>query len=56
MHFDDFIVKNGYVRSCYDNCVYQKWLENDVGIFLLLYVDDMLIASVNREEVEKLKL
>ena len=56
MRFDDFMVKNGYVRSCYDNCVYHKWLENGVGIFLLLYVDDILIASIDREEIEKLKM
>ena len=49
------MVKNGYLRSSYDNCVYLKWLENGVGIFLLLYIDDMLIASVNHLEIVKQK-
>lgn len=45
--FDEFMMKNEYLRSSYDNCVFHKCLENDVGIILLLYVDDMLIASVD---------
>ena len=49
------MVSNGYLRSSYVSCVYLKWLENGVGIFLLLYVDNMLIASVDRLEIDKLK-
>ena len=53
--FDEFVVKNGYLRSSYDNIVYLKWLDNGVGIFLLLYVDDMVVASIDRQEILKLK-
>ena len=49
------MVNNGFSRSSYDNCVYIRWLENGVGIFLLLYVDDMLVASVDRNKIDKLK-
>ena len=35
--------------------MYSKWLGNGVRIFLLLYVDDMLVASVDRQEVHRLK-
>ena len=49
------MVKSGFVRSAYDNCVNHKWLSSKVGIFLLLYVDDMLIASVDRTKILKLK-
>ena len=49
------MVSNGYLRSAYDSCAYRKWLKNGVGIFLLLYVDDMLIGSVDRLEIDKLK-
>ena len=49
------MIKSGFVRSAYDNCVYHKWLNNEVGIFFLLYVDDMLNASVDHTEILKLK-
>ena len=55
LRFDEFMVQKGYERSSYDNCVYHKWLKNGIGIFLLLYVDDMLIASVDRKEIVVLK-
>ena len=49
------MLKNGYLRSAYDNCMYYKWLSGGIGIFLLLYVDDMLIASIDRTEICELK-
>ena len=55
LRFDEFMIKSGFERSSYDNCVYHKWLSSKVGIFLLLYVDDMLIASVDQTEILKLK-
>ena len=53
LRFDEFMIQQGYVRSCHENCVYHKRLGSGVGIFLLLYVDDMLVASVDRKEVQK---
>ena len=44
-----------YTRSSFDHCVYYRELRNGTFIYLLLYVDDMLIASKNKVEVEKLK-
>ena len=44
-----------YSRSQYDHCVYFKKLQDGSFIYLLIYVDDMLIASKNVEEIEKLK-
>ena len=55
LRFDKFMIQPGYLRSQHDNCVHNKWLENGVGIFMLLYVDDMLMASVNRQDVQRLK-
>ena len=46
--FDEFMIQHGFVRSLHDNCVYHKLLDSDVGFFLLLYMDDMSIALVNR--------
>ena len=45
----------GY-RCCeYDHCVYVKCLDDGSFIFLLLYVDDMLITSKNWHDVIELK-
>ena len=49
------MVAHGYSRSQYDNCVYCKLLPSGDRIYLLLYIDDMLIACKHREEIEKLK-
>lgn len=53
--FDEFIMTHDYHRSQYDSCVYFRNLSTCVGLYLLLYVDDMLIACNQREEMEKLK-
>lgn len=53
--FDTFMVGNGYCRSGYDNCVYHKKLPNGSFIYLLLYVDDMLIAAKDMFEINRLK-
>ncbi|OAE25191.1 hypothetical protein AXG93_925s1020 [Marchantia polymorpha subsp. ruderalis] len=46
LRFDEFMVRNEFLRSNFDSCVYVKWVDGS-GISLLLYVDDMLIASKN---------
>ena len=53
--FDTFIIGNGYHRSEYDNYVYHKQLFDGSFIYLLLYVDDMLIAYKNMFEINNLK-
>jgi hypothetical protein len=37
-------------------CVYVKNLDDDYFIFMLLYVDDMLIVANNISKVNKLKI
>ena len=49
------MIRIGYQRCEYDCCVYVKSLDSGSLIFLLLYVDDMLIASKSIKEVNKLK-
>ena len=53
--FDSFMLSQKYVRSEYDHCVYFKQLNNGMFIILVLYVDDMLLASKNIEEINRLK-
>ena len=53
--FDSFMVSQNFTRSEYDHCVYFKKLANDMFIILVLYVDDMLVASKSMFEINKLK-
>ena len=50
------MITNGFMRCNYDCCVYFKLLEDDLYIYLILYVDDMLIACKRMDEIEKLKV
>jgi len=50
--FDSFMVGS---RSSYDNCVYFQKTSDGSFIYLLLYVDDMLIAARDKSLVNKLK-
>jgi len=45
-----------YRRCEYDCCVYVKSLDDDSFIFLLPYVDDMVIAAKSIMEVNNLKV
>jgi hypothetical protein len=54
--FDSYMIRIGYMRCEYDCCVYVKSLDDGSFIFLLLYVDDMLIAARSIMEVNKLKV
>lgn len=44
-----------FERSLYDSCAYFKSYGNGKVIYLLLYVDDMLVAAKDLTEVKKLK-
>ena len=50
------MIQIGYKRCEYDYCVYVKSLDDGSSIFLLLYVDDMLITAKSMSEVNKLKI
>jgi len=54
--FDKFMCSRGYTRSLYDPCIYFRKLPSGEYIYLLLYVDDILIASKNRSLINKLKV
>jgi len=42
-------------RNKYDHCVYLRKLQEGSYIYLLLYVDDMLIAAKSQVEIDRLK-
>jgi len=47
------LIKAKYNRCEYDSCIYFK--QSDDPTYLLLYVDDMLIAARNKIHVQKFK-
>lgn len=46
-----FIVEHGFQRCNFDCYVYFKTLEDDNKIYLLLYVDDILIACKDMDKI-----
>ncbi|GKB52526.1 retrovirus-related pol polyprotein from transposon TNT 1-94, partial [Tanacetum coccineum] len=49
--FDEYMLSNGFKRSSYDSCVYYRSYAPCEYIYLLLYVDDMLIACKSKVEI-----
>ena len=49
------MLSHGYWRCNFDFCVYYKLVKTDLYIYLLLYVDDMLVACKSKAEIEALK-
>jgi hypothetical protein len=48
------MISNGFLKSQYDNCVYLKFI-NALPTYLLLCVDDMLIAAKSMKEIAAMK-
>lgn len=53
--FDEFMTLNGYKRSQRDACVYTAEGSDGSLVYLLLYVDDMLLAAMDMRDIKKLK-
>lgn len=51
--FNKFMIENGFKRSKHDYCLYVK--EGSSPIFVILYVDDLLIVSPSNQLIENLK-
>nr|GEX02506.1 retrovirus-related Pol polyprotein from transposon TNT 1-94 [Tanacetum cinerariifolium] len=53
--FDEYMLINGFKRSSYDSCIcYMSYVPGEY-IYLLLYVDDMLIACKSKAEIGSTK-
>ena len=52
--FDKYMLDIGFNRSSHDGCVYFK-LTDDSMVYLLLYVDDMLVACKEKRHLEQVK-
>ncbi|GKG28734.1 retrovirus-related pol polyprotein from transposon TNT 1-94, partial [Tanacetum coccineum] len=53
--FDEYMLRNEFKRSSYDSCVYYRSYAPGEYIYLLLYVDDMLIACKSKAEIRSTK-
>jgi hypothetical protein len=49
------MTKQGYSRCHSDHCVYFKKIENGSYIIFLLYVDDILVARSNMQDINVFK-
>ena len=49
------MTQQGYSRCHSNHCVYFKMIENRSYIILLLYVDDMVFAGCNMQDINVLK-
>jgi len=48
------MIEIGYLRSLYDSCVYYNYLKDCSFMYLVLYVDDRLIAAEKKSDIQKL--
>jgi hypothetical protein len=53
--FNTYIQGLGFVRSNVDHCVYYKQVGNDF-IYVVLYVDDMLLVGNNMDVIKEVKM
>ncbi|CAA2996852.1 reverse transcriptase [Olea europaea subsp. europaea] len=53
--FDTFVLGLGFKRSNFDTCLYCKGNGGKNSLYLLLYVDDMILAIHDIKEIELIK-
>ena len=53
--FDSFVLSLGFNRYEHDCCICIKDVDEEDALYLLLYVDDMLIASRSMDAMKRLK-
>ena len=53
--FHSFMFSQGYKHSDIDHCLYMKKAKHNCLLILILYVDDMLLAGKNIDEIATMK-
>lgn len=53
--FYSLVLKLGFNRNNYDTCLYCKGNGGKNSLYLVLYVDDMLLASASKSEIDDIK-
>ena len=49
------MISNNFNRFTYDSCIYFRRCYDGAFVYLLLYVDNMLIASKDRGEIRRIE-
>ena len=55
MHFDKVIKTYGFIKNGEEPCIY-KWVNNSVIVFLILYVDDILLIGNDISALQEIKV
>ena len=55
MHFDKVIRTYGFVRNGEESCIY-KWVNDSMVVFLILYVDDILLIDNDISALQGIKV
>ncbi|CAM8953087.1 unnamed protein product [Rhodiola kirilowii] len=53
--FDSCMINLGFIRSKYDTCLYLKRVKHEISLYVLLYVDDLLIISASMSAINDTK-
>ena len=53
--FDEFMLRANFNRSAYDSCVYFKRIKEGNYLYLLIYIDDMLLICGKHKDINDLK-
>ena len=53
--FYSFMISYYFRRCTYDSCVNFRRCDDESFVYLLLYVDDMLIATKDKEDIRRVK-
>lgn len=54
-HFNEFLTTLGFTRSKHDYCLYVRACGDDT-VYIVVYVDDLLIAAGNETDIERVKI
>ena len=52
--FDECVIELGFIRSNYDYCLYVNNTDDDT-IYILVFVDDLLISCKNKDKINEVK-
>ncbi|TKX51844.1 hypothetical protein EXE42_17770, partial [Halorubrum sp. SP3] len=55
MHFDKVIKMYGFIKNGEEPCIY-KWANGPVVVFLVLYVDDILLIGNDIPTLQGIKI
>lgn len=53
---DDCMRKLGFKKSSYDTCLYFKCVKTDLPLYVLLYVDDILLICKSKAKIDDVKV